>query len=86
MGAVWGLVERLDDDQLSTQLQFEKYERERRMKGAVERATTITVSDEEQQAEGATKNKDAPQPKVVGAEQTVAVKGGKSADMEAPEE
>ena len=28
--AVWRLVERLDDDQLIMQLQFERYERERR--------------------------------------------------------
>ena len=31
LGAVRGLVERLDDDQLDTQLQLEKYERERQL-------------------------------------------------------
>ena len=29
LGAVWSLVERLNDDQVDTQLQFERYERER---------------------------------------------------------
>ena len=58
LGAVRRLVERLDDDQLDTQLQFEKYERERRKKEAGKRATTITISDEEQQEEGPTEAKD----------------------------
>ena len=31
LGAVRGLVERLDDDQLDTQLQLEKYEREHQL-------------------------------------------------------
>mgnify|MGYP000273502860 CR=1 FL=1 len=44
LGAVRRLVERLDDDQLGTQLQFEKYEQERWMKGVGERATTIMSS------------------------------------------
>ena len=36
LGAVRGLVERLDDDQLDTQLQLVKYKWERRLKGAVD--------------------------------------------------
>ena len=36
LGTILGLVERLDDDQFGTQLQLEKYERERQTKGAVE--------------------------------------------------
>ena len=58
LGAVRRLVERLDDDQLDTQLQFEKYERERRKKEAGKRATTITISDEEQPKGSSTEDKD----------------------------
>ena len=54
------------------------------MKGAVERATTITISDEEQPTELVTKNKDEPHPEVDGADQTVATEGGKPTDMETP--
>ena len=38
------------------------------MKGAGERATTITISDEEQSDEGSTKDKNESQPKEEGAE------------------
>ena len=41
------LIERLDDDQLDTQLQFEWYERERRPKEVERRADAINISDEE---------------------------------------
>ena len=60
MGAVRGLVEWLDDDQLDTQLQLEKYERECQQQEVVERTTPITISDEEHPAEGATKDTDEP--------------------------
>ena len=58
LGAIWRLVERLDDDQLGTQLQLKKYERERRKKGAGKPATTITINDEEQPEGGSTEDKD----------------------------
>ena len=48
LGVLRRLVQRLDDDQLGTQLHFEKHEQELRKKGVGERATTITISDEEQ--------------------------------------
>ena len=48
---VWKLIERLEDDQLDTQLQFEKYEQEWRRKEAEKRAKAINISGEEQSAE-----------------------------------
>ena len=44
---VWGLVERLDDGQLDTQLQLEKYEQDRQQQEVLGRTTPITISDEE---------------------------------------
>ena len=49
--AVQRMIERLEDDQLGTQLQFERYKRERRQLEAKKWAATITISDEEQTAE-----------------------------------
>ena len=46
-----GLVERLDDGQLETQLQLEKYEQDRQQQEAEGKVTPITISDEEQPAE-----------------------------------
>ena len=43
------LIETLEDDQLDTQLQFERYEQERRWKEAKRRVEAINVSDEEAQ-------------------------------------
>ena len=43
-----GLVERLDDRQLETQLELEKYEQERQQQEAEGKTTPITISDEEQ--------------------------------------
>ena len=48
LAAVRRLVEQLDDDQLDTQLSFERYERERRQREAAKRTATINISDEEQ--------------------------------------
>ena len=42
------LVEQLDDDQLGTQLQFERYEWERRQKMASQMTVAIKISDGEQ--------------------------------------
>ena len=42
-----GLVERLDDGRLATQLEFEKYERDRLRQEAKKKTTPITISDEE---------------------------------------
>ena len=47
---VRGLVERLDDGQLETQLQLEKYEQDRQQQEAEGRTTPITISDEERPA------------------------------------
>ena len=44
---VRGLVERLDDGQLETQLQLEKYEQDRQQQEAEGKTTPITISDEE---------------------------------------
>ena len=44
------LVEQLDDDQLGTQLQFERYEWERRRQ-EVSRIAAINISDVEQSSE-----------------------------------
>ena len=49
LGAVRRLVERLDDDHLGTQLQFERYERECQKQEGGKRATTITICDEGEQ-------------------------------------
>ena len=49
--AVRRLVEQLDDDQLGTQLQFERYEWERRRLEAEKRKVAINIIDEEQPAE-----------------------------------
>ena len=43
-----GLVERLDDGQLETQLELEKYEQDRQQQEAEGKTTPITISDEEQ--------------------------------------
>ena len=45
-----GLVERLDDGQLETQLQLEKYEQDRQQQEAEGKTTPITISDEERPA------------------------------------
>ena len=45
----WRLIQQLEDDQLNTQLQFERYEQERRWKEAKRRVEAINVSDEEAQ-------------------------------------
>ena len=45
------LVEQLDDDQLDTQLRFERYERERRWQEAARRTVAININDEEQSPE-----------------------------------
>ena len=42
------LVERLDDDQLGTQLQFERFEWEHRQKETVQMKVAINLNDEEQ--------------------------------------
>ena len=49
--AVRKLLDRLEDDQLDTQLQFERYERECQRKEAERRVEAINISDEEQLAE-----------------------------------
>ena len=41
------LVERLDDGQLETQLQLEKYEQDHQQQEAEGKTTPITISDEE---------------------------------------
>ena len=48
---VRGLVERLDDGQLETQLQLEKYKQDRQHQEAKGKTTPITISDEERPAE-----------------------------------
>ena len=45
-----GLVERLDDGQLETQMELEKYEQERQQQEAEGKTTPITISDEERPA------------------------------------
>ena len=86
LGVVWRLVERLDDDRLETQLQFERYEREHWKKEAGKRATTITINDEEQQEEGPTEDKDEHQPKETGVEQTKATEEEQPADTDTESE
>ena len=44
-------MEQLDDDQLDTQLQFERYKQERRRQEAAKRIAAINISDEEQSPE-----------------------------------
>ena len=68
LGAVRRLVERIDDDQLNTQLQFELYEQEHWKQEVGKQATTITISDEEQLEEGPTKTQNEQQLKEAGAE------------------
>ena len=46
--AVRRLVEQLDDDQLGTQLQFERYKQERRQQIASQMSAAINISDGEQ--------------------------------------
>ena len=41
------MVERLDDGQLKTQLELEKYEQDRQQQEAKGKTTPITISDEE---------------------------------------
>ena len=53
LAAVRRLVEQLDDDQLDTQLQFERYERERRRQEVARRTAAINISDEEQSSDQA---------------------------------
>ena len=48
---VRGLVERLDDGQLETQLQLEKYKQDRQHQEAKGKTTPITISDEERPTE-----------------------------------
>ena len=48
---VRGLVERLDDGQLDTQLDLEKYEQDRQQQEAEGNTMPITISDEERPAE-----------------------------------
>ena len=48
---VRGLVERLDDGQLDTQLQLEKYEEDRQQQEAEGKTTPITISYEERPVE-----------------------------------
>ena len=55
-----GLVEILDDDQLDTQLQLEKYEQDRQPQEAEESTTPITISDEERPAGETTKDTEEP--------------------------
>ena len=45
------MVERLDDVQLKTQLQLEKYEQDRQQGEAEGKTMPITISDEERPAE-----------------------------------
>ena len=51
LAAVRRLVEQLDDDQLATQLQFERYERESRWQVASQMIAAINISDGEQSQE-----------------------------------
>ena len=51
LAAVRRLVEQLDDNQLDTQLQFERYERERRWQITAKSTATINISDGEQSPE-----------------------------------
>ena len=51
LAVVRRLVEQLDDDQLATQLQFERYERERKRHVASQMTATINISDGEQSPE-----------------------------------
>ena len=46
--AIWKLPDRLEDDQLDMQLQFESYEQERRRKEAEKQVEKINISNEEQ--------------------------------------
>ena len=49
--AVRRLIERLNDDQLGTQLQFERYVREHQQLEAKKRIAAININDEEQPEE-----------------------------------
>ena len=82
LGAVRGLVERLDYNQLDTQLQLEKYERECQQQEVVERTTPITISDEEQPEEGATKDTDGPRLMATGEEPRAKTEAETIAEME----
>ena len=48
---VRGLVEKLDDEQLATQLELEKYEQDRLRQEAEEKTTPITISEGQRPAE-----------------------------------
>ena len=65
---------------------MEKYKQERQLQGATEQTTHITISDEEQPQEGATKDTDVPRQTGDGEEKMVATEGEKIADIEKPEE
>ena len=58
---VRGLVERLDDVQLDTQLTLEKYKQDRQQQEAEGRTTPITISDEERPVGETTKDTEEPQ-------------------------
>ena len=83
LGAVRGLVERLDDDQLGTQLQIEKYERKFRMKGATEgeKSAGIEVPEDQPPKEAREKTKAAIEEHLVDTEDT----GDPGAKAEQPE-
>ena len=77
---VQGLVETLDDGQLNTQLQLEKYEQDRQQQEAEGRTTPITISDEERPAGETTKDTEEPrqaipeeEPPIVTNEETTAI-------------
>ena len=77
---VWGLMETLDDGQLDTQLQLEKYEQDRQQQEAERRTTPITISDEERLAGETTKETEEPrqarpeeEPPVATNEETTAI-------------
>ena len=76
-----GLVERLDDGQLETQLQLEKYEQDRQQQEAEGKTTPITISDEERPAGAEPTNTE--QPRQEGPEEELPVQRNQEEQLQA---
>ena len=75
-----GLVERLDDGQLATQLELEKYEKDRIQREAEGKTTPITISEEEQPAVAETTNTEQPRQEIT--EEELPVQGNQEEQLQ----
>ena len=75
-----GLVERLDDGQLATQLELEKYEKDRIQREAEGKTTPITISEEEQPVVAETTNTEQPRQEIT--EEELPVQGNQEEQLQ----